>query len=125
MPRPSRAYIEALPLEEKVYSAESGIHGTGCFAKRSIPKGTYIGTYEGTEATRDSKFTLWIVTEGEEEEEAVGRLGKNELKYLNHSSEPNAAFKEWELYSTATIPKDAEITFNYDPAGDNDGEWWG
>ena len=111
MPRPSRAYIEALPLEEKVYSAESGIHGTGCFAKRSIPKGTYIGTYEGTEATRDSKFTLWIVTEGEEEEEAVGRLGKNELKYLNHSSEPNAAFKEWELYSTAIAPDERRGMF--------------
>ena len=121
MPRPSRADIEAMPLEEKVFSDASKIHGTGCFAKRSIPKGTYIGTYEGPEAKRDSKFTLWLTTEGEE---AVGRVGQNTLKFLNHSSKSNAAFEEWDLYATTSIPKGAEITFNYDPDGDNDGEWW-
>ena len=121
MPRPSRADIEAMPLEEKVFSDASKIHGTGCFAKRSIPKGTYIGTYEGPKAQRDSKFTLWLTTEGEE---AVGRVGQNTLKFLNHSSKSNAAFEEWDLYATTSIPKGAEITFNYDPDGDNDGDWW-
>ena len=122
MPRPSREEITALPLEEKVYSASSTIHGTGCFARRSIPKGAYIGTYNGKKATRDSKFTLWLTTEGET---SIGRVGKNDLKYLNHSSEPNAAFEEWDLYATTPIPKDSEITFDYDPEGDNDGDWWG
>ena len=110
-----------MPLQEKVYADHSKIHGTGCFAKRSIPKGAFIGTYDGPKAKRDSKFTLWLTTEGEA---AIGRVGKNELKYLNHSASPNAAFEAWDLYATSPISKDAEITFNYDPAGDNDGDWW-
>jgi uncharacterized protein len=36
-----------------VYKAPSKIHGTGLFAKVSIPKGNYIGTYEGPLAKRD------------------------------------------------------------------------
>ncbi|MGB0723636.1 MAG: SET domain-containing protein [Gammaproteobacteria bacterium] len=120
MPSKSVQEFEALSLEEKVYVASSSIHGKGCFAKVDVPKGAYIGTYEGPKAKRDSKFTLWVMAP----EKPIGRVGRNALKYLNHSDTPNAEFSEFDLYASTAIPAGAEITFDYDPDGENEGDWW-
>ncbi|MCP3662103.1 MAG: SET domain-containing protein [Gammaproteobacteria bacterium] len=100
-------------LRETVYSAPSTIHGTGLFANRKIPKGEYIGTYHGPKAKRDGTYVLWVF-DPDDEENAVGRSGKNLLRYLNHAKPGNAEFDGFDCYARKVIKTDEEITFNYD-----------
>jgi len=99
-------------LRKLVYSALSPIHGTGLFAKRDIEKGEYIGTYSGPYAKRDGRYVLWVYDKGDEAS-AVGRSGRNLLRYLNHAERGNAEFDGFDLYARKAIKADQEITFNY------------
>ena len=93
-----------------VYKAPSEIHGTGLFARVTISKGEYIGTYEGPTAKRDGTYVLWVF---EDEKEPVGRSGRNLLRYLNHQDDGNAEFDGFDLYALSDIKPDEEITFDY------------
>ena len=94
---------------------KSPIHGKGLFANQIIQSGTYIGDYEGSEATEDSTYVLWIGEEGEE----IGVLGENELKYLNHNAKPNAEFDGVQLFALQEITQDKEITIHYGAEWEN------
>ena len=100
-------------LRELVYSALSPIHGTGLFARRIIRKGEYIGTYHGPNAKRDGTYVLWVYDK-DDEANAIGRSGRNLLRYLNHAKSGNAEFDGFDLYSLEEIQIDQEITFNYE-----------
>jgi len=102
-------------LEDIVYSAPSEIHGTGLFARRTIKKGEYIGTYHGPKTKKNGTYVLWVYDPGDEEN-AIGRNGKNLLRYLNHDDKGNAEFDGFDLYATRKIRPDEEITFNYEGA---------
>jgi SET domain-containing protein len=93
-----------------VYKAPSQIHGNGLFAKVSIPKGDYIGTYEGPEAKRDGTYVLWVF---EDDKQPVGRSGRNLLRYLNHQDKGNAEFDGFDLFALKDIKPNEEITFDY------------
>ncbi len=99
-------------LSEAVYSATSGIHGTGLFARRKIKKGEYIGTYHGPKTRKNGTYVLWVY-DHDDEDNAEGRDGKNLLRYLNHSTKGNAEFDGYDLYAVKKISPDEEITFNY------------
>jgi len=103
-------------LKDTVYSAPSAIHGTGLFARRRIKKGEYIGTYDGPEAKRNGTYVLWVF-DPDDEENAVGRSGRNLLRYLNHAQPGNAEFDGFDLYARKAIRIDGEITFNYEGGG--------
>ena len=100
-------------LRETVYSAPSTIHGTGLFARREIKKGSYIGTYHGPDAKRNGTYVLWVF-DPDDEANAVGRSGRNLLRYLNHAEPGNAEFDSFDLYARKRIRADEEITFNYE-----------
>ena len=76
-------------LRDWIYVANSPIHGQGVFAKCPIPKGQYIGSYHGPIASRNGIYVLWVQKEGGE---WYGVSGRNQLRYLNHSSAPCAEF---------------------------------
>ncbi|MES9897783.1 MAG: SET domain-containing protein-lysine N-methyltransferase [Sedimenticola sp.] len=109
----SQKKIKNSELKAMVYSGPSGIHGTGLFAKCEINEGEYIGTYHGPEVKRDGTYVLWVFDHGDEEN-AVGRSGRNLLRYLNHEVTGNAEFDGFDLYARADIKADDEITFNYE-----------
>lgn len=102
-----------MKLKDLVYVAPSPIHGKGLFARRRIPEGSYIGTYEGPQAKRNGSHVLWIF---EEDKAPVGRRGMNALRYLNHSEAPLAEFDAFDLFALRTIEPDEEITINYEGA---------
>ena len=93
------------------YVDNSPIHGKGVFAKKKIRKGTFLGTYEGQPTRKDDTYVLWVDEEGT----WVGIDGENELRWLNHSSRPNAEFDGADLFAIRTIQPDEEITFFYGP----------
>ncbi len=102
-------------LQEWVYSAESTIHGTGLFARKRIRKGEYIGTYGGPQARRNGMYVLWVY-DPDDEDNAIGRSGRNLLRYLNHARPGNAEFDGFDLYARKSIVVDEEITFDYEPS---------
>ncbi|NBB92101.1 MAG: SET domain-containing protein-lysine N-methyltransferase [Gammaproteobacteria bacterium] len=93
------------------YVAESPIHGRGLFARRRIEADEYIGTYEGQATQRDDMHVLWLWNEESDRWEGID--GVNEMRFLNHASEPNADWWGDELYALRAIEADEEITFDY------------
>ncbi len=87
----------------------SGIHGKGLFAKEDIAGNSYLGEYEGPEASRNGSHVLWVF----DDDTVVGRSGRNKLRYLNHSRTCSAEFDGFELFSTRVIKAGEEITIDY------------
>ncbi len=92
------------------FVAGSPIHGRGLFATHEIGEGDRIGEYEGPDVEVDGTYVLWV-----EDDDDVWRgiLGENELRYLNHSGLPNAAFEGPELFAMRRIAPGEEITIHY------------
>lgn len=105
--------IRNADLKEWVYAAESSIHGTGLFASKAIRKGEYIGTYWGPQASRNGMYVLWVYEDESDESSAVGRSGRNLLRYLNHSVTGNTEFDGFDLYACRPIAEGDELTFDY------------
>jgi len=97
-------------LEEFVHVADSSIHGKGCFAACDIKKGTLIGIFQGRRTTIPGMHTLLAM---DDKNRVVGRIGSNDLRYLNSASRANAAFEGFRLYARRNIPKGDELTINY------------
>lgn len=98
------------PVRQRVYKAQSPIHGLGCFARVDLTAGTYIGTYAGRPARRDGTYVLWVEAPGAARE---GRSGRNLLRWLNHQAPGNARFDGFDLYARTDIAAGEEITFDY------------
>ena len=97
-----------MKLQHRTYVGTSEIHGKGLFARRDISKGEYIGTFQGPAAKRDGSHVLWIY----DDENWVGRRGRNNLRYLNHAEDYNAEFEDFDLYALVDISEHEEITIN-------------
>jgi len=95
----------------KARVARSPIHGRGLFARRRIERDEYIGTYEGPATQQDGMHVLWLWNEERERWEGID--GSNEMRFLNHSSQPNADWWGEDLYALRTIEAGEEITFDY------------
>jgi SET domain-containing protein len=93
-----------------VRSASSPIHGKGLFATRRIREDAYIATFEGTPTKRNGEHVLWSY---DEDDNAFGIRGENELRFLNHSRSPNAEFRDLDLHAVQNIQSGAEVTINY------------
>jgi len=88
----------------------SPIHGRGIFARTSIPEDTHVGDYDGPMTFEDGCYVLWCY---DEQDRQFGIEGRNELRYCNHSPEPNAIFLGEELWTLREIEEGEEITFHY------------
>ena len=99
-------------MSQRTYVRKSRIHGRGLFAGRSIGRGRYIGSYAGTRTTRNGRYVLWVPGHNGDYE---GIAGKNDLRFVNHSRRPNAAFHGTELFSLRQIRPHEEITVDYGP----------
>ncbi len=94
-----------------VYVADSAIHGRGLFAQKKIKAEQFIGTYAGPATQTDGMHVLWLWNEARDRWEGID--GKNEMRFLNHSSQPNADWWDEDLYALRDIAKGEEITFDY------------
>lgn len=94
------------------YIKRSPIHGRGLFARDRIPRGRRIGVYRGPSTTRNGKYVLWVL---EHDGSRRGIAGRNALRFLNHSTRPNAEFRGAELFATRLIRPHDEITIDYGP----------
>jgi SET domain-containing protein len=91
-----------------VYVDDSAIHGRGLFAKTYIPAGTLIGVVRGRPTESDGEHVLWI-------NERSGIQVLCDLRYINHSDTPNAAYyDDLEVRATRDIDPGEEITHDYE-----------
>ncbi len=106
-----------LSLEKLIFVEDSPVHGKGVFCRIPIPQGTYIGTYESDPSTEDGTYVLWIE---EEDGTETGWDGINDLRFLNHSYEPNAELDGLDLYSLRDLVPGEEVFIDYqwDPEED-------
>jgi len=96
--------------EDGIEIQASPIHGKGVYALRRFRRGSYIGTFRGVQTQRDGIHVLWII---DEDGRQIGILGKNELRFLNHDSDPNAEFVGLDLYAVSNIQPGREIMIDY------------
>ncbi len=102
-------------LRSRLRVDRSKIHGRGLFARQGLNRGEYLGTYDGPRVRRNGMHVLWVEdTPGK----WIGRDGRNMLRYLNHSVEPNVEFDGFDLFALADIEPGTELVFDYgeDPA---------
>jgi len=106
-----------LSLDQLIAVKDSTIHGKGVFCRIPISRGTYIGTYESDPSDIDGTYVLWI-----EQDDGVetGWDGTNDLRFLNHSYEPNAELDGLDLYSLRDLVPGEEVFIDYqwDPEED-------
>jgi len=95
---------------KRVKVGTSPIHGSGLFAAKRIREGAYVATFEGNRAKRDGMHVLWTF---DEEGNEYGIEGRNALRFLNHSPEPNAEFIGPDLHAVRNIQSGAELTIDY------------
>ena len=105
--------MPAATRDDAVYVGTSEIHGRGLFATRAIPADTLIGVFRGRRTMKDGPHVLWVTDDDGTE---YGVRGTTDLRFVNHSSDPNAAFYGPELWSLRAIRPDEEITFDYGPS---------
>lgn len=98
-------------LDQRVRKAPSPIHGFGCFARIPFEAGDRIGSYEGREVQEDGTYVLWVYDA--EGQALTAREGRNLLRWLNHSTDPNAELDAFELYARRRIEPGDEITIDY------------
>lgn len=85
----------------------SAIHGLGLFATQPIAEGQIIGHLEGTFTSVDGPHVLWL-------DETRGMIVHNDLRYINHHDQPNAAYyDDLTVCALRDIEPGEEITHNY------------
>lgn len=81
--------------EPRLRVAPSSVHGMGAFAARALPRGTFLGFYEGRRypaaeaATRDWSAQLGYLAMLSNGDVIDGADGGNATRFLNHSCAPN------------------------------------
>jgi SET domain-containing protein len=103
--------MEAGSTNRRAYVADSPIHGRGLFAARALAAGDLIGIYEGPQVEEDGIYVLWV--EDEPGGGWTGYDGLNEMRFLNHSTAPNAEMDGLHCYALESIPAGREITIDY------------
>jgi len=99
-------------MHGNTYVAASAIHGNGLFANTAIPDGAIIGWLDGKPRSNDGDYILWI-----SKRQGIEVLCN--LRYINHSDEPNACYyDDLSVVALRDIEPHEEITHNY-----NSSDW--
>ena len=84
---------------------KSSVHGKGVFASEDFDAGELIGNFEVEYAHVETEYTYYY------HDIKVNVI--NELKYANHSDDPNSVMIGFDLYASKPIKKGEEILWYY------------
>lgn len=118
------AQAAAAPENPFVRFSESGIHGTGGFARCDIPAGTYLIEYVGeridkAEAQRRCELDNRYIFILDDHWDIDGDVAWNPARFINHSCSPNCEAELDEevgriwIKALRDITAGEELSFNY------------
>ncbi len=93
-------------VSEKVFVATSAVHGKGLFAATRLKAGTLISRLHGMPTFDDGTYVLWITDE-------LGLELTNDLKYINHDKNPNAAYSDLDVTIVRDVEAGEELLHDY------------
>ena len=96
----------ASDVSDKVFVATSEVHGKGLFAARRLKAGTMISRLHGMPTFDDGIYVLWITDE-------LGLELTNDLKYINHDKNPNAAYSDLDVTIVRDVEAGEELLHDY------------
>lgn len=102
--------MESRSENSRIHVGLSPIHGKGLFASLKLSSGELIGTYDGEPVSEDGMHVLWVE---DDDGQWIAFEGRNDLRYLNHSDEPNAEMDGLHCYAMRDIMSGEEITIDY------------
>ncbi len=93
-------------VSDKVFVATSPVHGKGLFAATRLKAGTFISRLHGMPTFDDGTYVLWITDE-------LGLELTNDLKYINHDKNPNAAYSDLDVTIVRDVEAGEELLHDY------------
>ncbi len=96
----------ASDVSDKVFVATSEVHGKGLFATKRLKAGTMISRLHGMPTFDDGIYVLWITDE-------LGLELTNDLKYINHDKNPNAAYSDLDVTIVRDVEAGEELLHDY------------
>lgn len=96
----------------------SFIQGRGLFAAKAIAKDTYLGEYEGRQehyvvGSHIGRWTMGVQHGDGSVELRNARFDGNDLRYINHSQNPNVYAKGFKFYALLHIEPNEELVLDY------------
>jgi len=82
------------------------VHGKGLFAAKRIKANTVLGRLHGMPSVDDGIYVLWITDE-------LGLELTNDFKYINHDSDPNAAYSDLDVMVLRDVEPGEELLHDY------------
>lgn len=93
-------------VSDKVFVATSPVHGKGLFAATRLKAGTFISRLHGMPTFDEGMYVLWITEE-------LGLELTNDLKYINHDKNPNAAYSDLDVTIVRDVEAGEELLHDY------------
>ena len=99
-----------------IYVGESPIHGRGVFAARAFKAGDVVGRYRSRKTKLGAEDNPYVIEIYDDEGALLEhRIGTNEFRFINHSTNPNLDLQDDDLKFVAVrdIGADEELTWHY------------
>ena len=93
-------------VSDKVFVASSPVHGKGLFAAKRIKANTVLGRLHGMPTFDDGIYVLWITDD-------LGLELTNDFKFINHNSNPNAAYSDLDVMVLRDVEPGEELLHDY------------
>ncbi|MFT6301890.1 MAG: SET domain-containing protein [Granulosicoccus sp.] len=93
-------------VSEKVFVANSELHGKGLFAAKRIKANTVLGRLVGMPTFDDGIYVLWITDD-------IGLELVNDFKFINHGKNPNAAYTDLDVMILRDVEAGEELLHDY------------
>jgi hypothetical protein len=93
-------------VSDKVFVASSPVHGKGLFAAKRIKANTVLGRLHGMPTFDDGIYVLWITDD-------LGLELTNDFKFINHNSNPNAAYSDLDVMVLHDVEPGEELLHDY------------
>lgn len=93
-------------VSNKVFVAESEVHGLGMFAAVDLKAGEVIGRLSGMPTHSDGIYVLWITDD-------LGLELTSDIKYINHGTPANCELTDIEAVTLRKIKAGDELFHDY------------
>lgn len=93
-------------VSDKVFVANSALHGKGLFAAKRIKADTVLGRLVGMPTIDDGIYVLWITDD-------LGLELVNDFKFINHGKNPNAAYTDMDVVILRDVEAGEELLHDY------------